>query len=649
MYPIRDLVKEKDYLSPPWLSSIIQNLDTIQPHTYHIDEALGKSREYWYRLTSLADAHRGHGLNAGYVNPGRTLHRVPKLRVRPKTTYVRAYGVSPSLVLCMQASSTWKLVGNSDCDTIEKERTSHALLQVGTSVAIPYTFDGFVFNSWIGTTEEKCTGPNYLGILTVGWCYILSARLVEIQGEGATMHHTTSQTESCENLEDPQDAPIIDVGEVDKSIGRWWYAILARHQGWKAIVKQTPRNEYLAPWAVSRTCETRFTINQKIGLLTCVHTPLTSEKAFDVLAKFALLHGLGSQLLIALMTAITIPTHQYYGLTVQLPFPRASGAKQPKTPMDVIPPIWSSLNEELPYYMTLSCSPDVMMSTLCGSFWELGIPCNLVAPWLHPLFNEILDETAPAVGHDYETLALIGAIRRPYIGALWIGAAIGGLAPKIIQKVKSGNPPLDALSFPWTRCLQTFMDIPGLGPYTHGNPEHISRPDVWRLLHLPQTEDDELLFGTRPQTPWEPWGSSLRKDCALRVTSHLKYTRHEYQYHHWNWEVEGRIIQDQGFPPSPLSTITEFSCDMINIKEPRIFPKRELDQLASEDATFYISIWLSINGEGKPWEIIYQDDWLRGVWEEDDGGWEPDEADDRDSKDFGQLKDRVKTWLDLTG
>ncbi|KAJ6184523.1 hypothetical protein N7519_005824, partial [Penicillium mononematosum] len=200
---------------------------------------------------------------------------------------------------------------------------------------------------------------------------------------------------------------------------------------------------------------------------TSSYTPLTADQAFHVLAEFALLHNLGSQFPIALMTAITLPTHEHYGSTVQLPLPRSFGGKQP-TPMEAIPAMWSSLNEELPYYMTLSCSPEVVMSTLCGSFWEPKVPCNLVAPWLHPLFNEILqqDEKSPTVGDYYETLALIGAIRRPNIGALWIGAVAGGLAPKIGKKVKTVHPPLDAVFFPWTGCLQTFMDLPGSGPYT---------------------------------------------------------------------------------------------------------------------------------------------------------------------------------------
>lgn len=210
---------------------------------------------------------------------------------------------------------------------------------------------------------------------------------------------------------------------------------------------------------------------------------------------------------------------------------------------------------------------------------------------------------------DHEILALIGAIRRPNIGALWMGAVAGGLAPKIIQKAMQGQPPVDALAFPWTGCLQSFMNTAGSGPYTHGNPEYISSSDVWRLLHLPQTEDDDLLFNRRPQAPQAPCGKSLPKDCALRVTSHLKCARHEYRYHHWNWDLEeGPTIQDQKFSTTDLSTVIEDPSDVIDIRERRRVPERELDQEASEEATWYIFLWLSINGEGRPSETIYQDE-----------------------------------------
>ncbi|CAG7939345.1 unnamed protein product [Penicillium salamii] len=628
-------------INPPRLSSIVENVNILQPQKSEVDEALEKTRDYWYHLASLAFAYRDHGLTPEHTNPRLTLHRIPKFQGRPRKIHVRPYGVSSIPVLCMQASSTWRLVENSSCDMIEKEITNSALLKIGTSSAIPYSFCGTVFSSWIGTTEESRIGPNYLGILTVAWCYILSARLVEIQGEGASMQCTSSETEG-ESLYGLQETYNLEVGEADENVTRWWIAILAQHQGWKATVKQTPEGEFLAPWAVSRTCQTRFKIQEKRYLPASVCSPLTSEQAFDALTEFACLHGLGSQLSIALMAAVTFPTPQYYGSTVQLPFPRATGGRLPTAPISLQ---WPSLIKELSYYMTLSCSPEVVMSTLCGSFWELEVPCNLVGPWLHPILNEVVSGTSGTVDHDYEILALIGAIRRPNIRALWIGAATSGLGPKIIQKVRRGRPPLDALAFPWTGYPQSFTA--GSGPYTCVNAEYISRPDVWRLLHLPPKEGDDLCYRNRLCTPWAPCGNSKIKDCALRVTSHLRCNRHEYHFHHWNWDPEeGAIVQDYGFSTTPISTIIEYPTDILDIKKPKPFQKKELDQMASREASSDIFRWFFINGEGKPPESIYEDDWLKEIWDQDESGEEADEAVDQKSQGLvATSRDRVEIWL----
>mgnify|MGYP006950214197 CR=1 FL=1 len=86
------------------------------------------------------------------------------------------------------------------------------------------------------------------------------------------------------------------------------------------------------------------------------------------------------------------------------------------------------------------------------------------------------------------------------------------------------------------------MDTLGLGLYTCVNAEYISRLDVWRLLHLPLKEGDDLCYRNRPYTPWAPYRTSKTKDCAFRVTSHLKCNRYEYYYHHWNWDLEEGAI-----------------------------------------------------------------------------------------------------------
>jgi len=544
-------------------------------------------------------------------------------------------------------------VGNSGCDVINKERTTPALVQIGTATAIPYSFCGDVFSHWLGTTTENATDPNYLGILAIGWCYILSARLVEMQGDSAIMRYTSSYA-GClgESLYNPsEETHIIDVGEAyaNAQVVRWWSAILAKRGGWKAIVKDDPGNKFFAPWTVSRTCETSFIIKQGKDSPTSVQTPLSSDAAFDALLEFARLHGLGSQFPIALAIAMSFPMHRYYGTEVKLPLPSTHGGETPSSVPGDTPPAWAKLKEELPYYMTLSCSPEIMISTLCGSFWQPDVPCNMVSQWLHPL-EEVLGNTTDS--KDQELIALMGAIRRPSVSALWIGAAASGMVPKLLHYVRRGRPPLDSVGFSWTGAPQSFMDDTGSGPYTCEDPRYVSRPDVWRLLHLPPTEEDDLSYEYRPLTPWEPCGASLATDCALRVTSHLNCSRHEYQYDHWNWELEnGQTILDYGYSRRSPSLITE---ELFNIPDiegvSHSFQKRDLDpdREASELASMDIFRWFILGGEGVPSEKIYENDLLREIWEqEDDGDEELDEADDRDlQKRVFENKGRVETWLD---
>lgn len=75
-----------------------------------------------------------------------------------------------------------------------------------------------------------------------------------MRGEGGSMRYTSSQANHfSESLRDLPEIHVVDVGDSEGDVVRWWSAILAPHEGWKAVVKQTTTGEYLAPWSVSRT------------------------------------------------------------------------------------------------------------------------------------------------------------------------------------------------------------------------------------------------------------------------------------------------------------------------------------------------------------------------------------------------------------
>ncbi|KAI2909075.1 hypothetical protein CBS11852_199 [Aspergillus niger] len=560
-------------------------------------------------VANLAFQLRDTGLIPEFTNPRFALHRTPKLQARSERLHIRPYGMTPILSLCCEASSIWTLSGDQDCGKLKKQKSHPTLIQVGTAAATTFSFTEGAFSSLSSdTSEEHSNGPNYLGILALGWCYVLSAQLVEMRGGDSSMQYTSFQTGySNESLPNVSQVHIVDIGEVEENVARWWSALLALN-GWKATVKQTPQGDFLAPWSVSRTCKTQFSIKYK-GAPSSNHDlmPLSSGSAFEALVEFARLYGLQSQFLIALTIALIIPTHKYYKQSAKLPLPRASGAKSIDVPMDTE---WVKLKEDLPYYMTLSCSPEVMMSTFCGAFWEHDVPCNLVSPWLHPIINEVLGALPE---NELEVLAFIGAIRQPCFGAFWIGAVASGLGPQILHRVREGRPPVDAVAFPWTGCPQRFLDFAGSGPYTCKDRNYILREDVWRLTHYPSTEEDNEGYQHGPRVPWAPCGASLTNDCALYVTAHVDCPRHEYKYDHWEWYLpDGTAMQDRGFSKQVTPAVSEGRFDNIQLKTRRDFRRTKMDQEASREASGQVFLWYFFGGEGLPSESIYQEEWLKG-------------------------------------
>ncbi|KMP08225.1 hypothetical protein CIRG_07906 [Coccidioides immitis RMSCC 2394] len=379
--------------------------------------------------------------------------------------------------------------------------------------------------------------------------------------------------------------------------------------------------------------------------------PPTSGEAFSMLVDFCLLHELGTQFLASFAAALTFPTHNHYKVAIELPVPdNAKDSTGPPPAQQDATDEWAVLNEQLPYYVTLSCNYAVVISSLCGSFWEPSVPCNLVSAWLHPVLKEIprKREIVDSPGRYTEFLALICGFRRPPIFALWIGAAISGLVPKILNLVGGGTPPLDPNGFPWTGCPQSFMDLAGSGPYfgQHSGESMVERVDAWRLLYLPVVEPDGLYYESFPFSPWQPVGFTKDKNCVFRVRAHESCPRHRLVYEYWTWQLpNGSTIHDNGLQSS----------------EPRSYPETELlpprsvdpviplsDQEASREEATEVFRWVLANHEGKPAsEPIYYDDWIADC-DYSDGSLQESAAGDTcsmpDTSNQGRLS--IVEWMD---
>ncbi|EXJ82251.1 hypothetical protein A1O3_06064 [Capronia epimyces CBS 606.96] len=604
------------FIQPPELSPILGDNEQLQPTQDQLKAAVQKSREYWHQLVAVALSQHGSGLSPSSTNPQNMLSRVPAMHEKLAHSSEIRYSASSSDVLCTETSSTWAVLGESGCGITEKRQTIAELVQIGTSGSIPCRFEG-PNNRWIGTTDENRDGDNYIGVLAMGWAYILSARLVEMQGEGARMRYTSARTR------DRHRGPcggVLDIGVVDENTLRWWEAILSRGQGWEALIARRPGGTYLAPWSISRTdtykMDLKFTYKHWTSHPETTYGALSSRQAFEVLSYFALIHNLGSQFLIALTTALTFPTHNCHGSSILLPIPPTTSSASDYDHVDPITPEWKAAYDKLPYYMSLSCSPEVVMSSLCGMFWEDGVPCNMVSPWLHPVLNELPAASwvvdTPGLYHDI--LAAICRFRRPCISALWLGATASGLIPVVLRRLRKGNPLLHVNGYPWTGCPQSFMDIAGSGSYIcEGTNDKIQRADVWRLLYLPPVVDDELSYEDFPYAPWAPPGHSTSQNCVLRVACHLHCKRHRLEYLHWQWTLRnGSVVKDQGFNTHPIEGFLEHCTPGIQQRLPIEFPEKPLDQEASRKASKEVFEWAIVNGEDIPPEEVYSDDWIHG-------------------------------------
>lgn len=161
------------------------------------------------------------------------LNRVPAINTRQGKTMILHLGSSPGEALCVQTSSTWHVTGTTKCGLAGRKKEIPGLLHIGSRTSIPCQFSGESFRQWSSTPDEGKPTPSYLGILALGWSYILSARLVEIQGEGSEMTYKNSTpTNFRQGSKHGCSSPLtIDIGKVGEDVARWWLAILAPGQG----------------------------------------------------------------------------------------------------------------------------------------------------------------------------------------------------------------------------------------------------------------------------------------------------------------------------------------------------------------------------------------------------------------------------------
>jgi hypothetical protein len=92
--------------------------------------------------------------------------------------------------------------------------------------------------------------------------------------------------------------------------------------------------------------------------------------------------------------------------------------------------------------------------------------------------------------------------------------------------------------------------------------------------------------------------------------------------------MDGSIIEDQGFDKATIQCFQETGSSKIELITTAEFPKIQLNQEASQEASLDIFRWVMVNGEGVPPEEVYKDKWVQV---EDDSDEESDAVNDDDN------------------
>jgi hypothetical protein len=190
--------------------------DSIVPSNEQIQSILIKSRHCWQRYVKQATEQPSTLLDS--IELRDLLDRVPAI---PHGRRLKRNGRT------VYGQSTWNFKPQNGCNLGEFTGDLKPLT-LGIILPTICSTEGSCFHHWRGDAFDGREAGNSLAILTFAWAYILSARLVEIQGESIRYTEVLAPIVQ-DNEADHADFKdvIIDIGKVDSAAVRWWRAILA--------------------------------------------------------------------------------------------------------------------------------------------------------------------------------------------------------------------------------------------------------------------------------------------------------------------------------------------------------------------------------------------------------------------------------------
>ncbi|KAI1811985.1 hypothetical protein GGS20DRAFT_587991 [Poronia punctata] len=580
--------------------------DEIRPSSRHFTEVYEDAFALWSRLHRWAVEHPT--LPPAYLSPLTLCRQYPYF---PPNLEMNRYipteeGSLPRLYVT--GDSKW---GPGSCNVENGfapfQQTVKILVAIHKPIPLTIadpTGEDVGQNPWFVVSNS-----NYVPILALAWAYILSARWTELFPDHFSLRYTDSQAKHGGDGDDGDDgsehapnkhATYFNPGDVAPQEARWWAAVLAPGRGWQAA---TSDGQHMSRWSVSLENHRFIMETANIHHRLPIDSPAASfETALLYLDRFCQRHNVIDQSFAALAAVLVLPyCNLHPGFRFHLPCPKQiaadeldrssfnTPARRPQIFNGCQHLDWIHNDHHLDRLITMSCRAPSVGAMLLSAFFEPGVWCEVVAPWLQGTLAafDVASQSGP------QAIARMIMEREPSVAFLWVGVTILGLHETLLKEVEQGYLHIDLESAIWSGTTQSFLQLPLHDP--HVEEDCMGQSFECQLLFLSQSGLHARLIPSQ----WTPADVTPLKDLSPEIRAHADCPHHRLEMLGFTWDCTGGVAEFQSFDyqmdigprfsiPIPRNNRSDINYNYSRLNEENDEP--------SARATGLIGLWLRAYG-----------------------------------------------------
>ncbi|KPM35998.1 hypothetical protein AK830_g10567 [Neonectria ditissima] len=526
-------------------------------------------------------------------------------------------GLEPDESGLVTAKSTWL---PSECNIPVFDQTFQMVATIGRATSVVLTDNpDLSFPEWFGKHD------GHLVVLTFAWAYVLSARWAEIIPRASPPEYTTNQapwtTHPVSNEATENGQPMmVELGNLTNEEARWWAAVLAPGEGWKAAIPHH-RWRLLSPWSVTKEFSNTSIIltGSLSNTNSCSPTPASCEVALKYIEHYTKLHSASSQNRAALAAALLLPLAKLDNRKVSFHLPSGPSTQSANMGAPETLLFGEHYLRQLDKLLALSANARGVKAVLGSIFYESNIPANACGAWLQGSMAVLKSKET----ENLHVLARMFFDRSPHISYLWLGGILTGAHKDFLRNTSGllGLNRIDLHEAAWTGTLLSFIQEP-VSP-VHRDAISISRADECRLMFQCQEPPREF----PPIYPYPPLGDTDIRDTDLGVQLHAHCPgNHGLQFLSLTWSCVGGTNDAQITGPIPVVSKKDTAYDQPD-EDAAVevdYGCLDRDRDLSEGVTSNLFTWMrDVDGFTLAEREIYHHEWI-DVFDSDDESVDPE-------------------------